>query len=191
VRPPAPATKVTGEPDVNHCERVARTVAAYTSEEAVVAAAVFHDTVEDTDVTVSEIEATFGSRVAKLFGEVTNVSRPEDGNYEIRQRLDREHLAQSSSEGATIKLADLIDNTSSIVRYDAEYARSYPRGKELLLEVFKHGNAELWTRAYETLQEAQRNKRHRRPLHAAMDATFWTGQGQGRKGGDHLRWAHL
>jgi (p)ppGpp synthase/HD superfamily hydrolase len=52
-------------------------VAAYTSDEAVVAAAVLHDTVEDTDVTLAEIEAVFGSRVAKLVGEVTDVSRPQ------------------------------------------------------------------------------------------------------------------
>jgi (p)ppGpp synthase/HD superfamily hydrolase len=152
--------KYTGEPYVNHCESVARIVAAYTPDQEVIAAAVLHDTVEDTDVTLAEIEATFGPRVAKLVGEVTDVSRPEDGNRETRKRLDREHLAMSSPKGATIKLADLIDNTSSIVMHDKGFAKAYLREKESLLEVLKHGNVDLWQRAYATLQEAQRELIH-------------------------------
>jgi hypothetical protein len=38
----------------------------------------------------------------------------------------------------------VIDNTSSIVRYDKGFAQSYLREKELLLEVLKRGNADLW-----------------------------------------------
>jgi hypothetical protein len=55
-----------------------------------------------------------------------------------------------------IKLADLIDNTSSIVAHDKGFARSCLRETELLLDVLRHGNAELWKRAFETLQAAQR-----------------------------------
>lgn len=106
-------------------------------------------------MTPAELRDVFGERVALLVIEVTDVSRLEDGNREVRKRLDREHLARSSHEGATIKLADLIDNTCSIVTYDKGFARSYLREKEALLEVLKHGHAELWGRAHETLQAAQ------------------------------------
>ncbi len=83
------------------------------------------------------------------------MSRLEDGNREVRIRLDREHLARSSPEAETIKLADLIDNMSSIVAHDKGFARSYLREKELLLEVLRHGNMDQWQRAFETLQSAQ------------------------------------
>jgi (p)ppGpp synthase/HD superfamily hydrolase len=148
--------KYTGEPYAVHCEAVASLVAQYTADQDVIAAACLHDTVEDTDVTASEIYEVFGQRVAQLVLEVTDVSRPEDGNRKARKALDCEHVARSSPEGATIKLADLIDNTGSIVKYDKGFARSYLREKEALLEVLKHGNPELWERAYATLQDAQR-----------------------------------
>lgn len=147
--------KYTGETYSNHCRNVADLVAEHTSDPAVLAAAALHDVLEDTEVTPAELRDVFGDRVTLLVIEVTDVSRPEDGNREVRKRLDREHLARSSSGGATIKLADLIDNTSSIVRHDKGFARSYLREKEALLEVLKHGNAGLWQRAYETLQAAQ------------------------------------
>lgn len=148
--------KYTGEPYVVHCEAVARLVAEYTDDQAVIAAACLHDVLEDTDVTPEEMRNVFGERVTLLVIEVTNVSRLEDGNRAVRKALDREHIARSSPEGATIKLADLIDNTSSIVKYDRGFARSYLQEKEALLEVLKHGNADLWQRAYTTLQDAQR-----------------------------------
>jgi (p)ppGpp synthase/HD superfamily hydrolase len=111
--------------------------------------------VEDTDVTAEEIRETFGDRVATLVLEVTDVSRPENGNREARKALDREHIARSSPEGATIKLADLIDNTASIVKYDRDFARVYLDEKEKLLMVLDHGNKELWLRAYQALRAAQ------------------------------------
>lgn len=148
--------KYTGEPYASHCRNVAAIVAEYTSDPAVIAAAALHDVLEDTEVTPAEMQDVFDDRVTLLVIEVTDVSRLDDGNRELRKRLDRDHLARSSPDGATIKLADLIDNTSSIVEHDKDFAKAYLREKEALLEVLKHGNVELWQRAYATLQEAQR-----------------------------------
>ena len=112
--------------------------------------------IEDTEVIAEELILVFGQRVTRLVLEVTDVSKLEDGNRKARKELDRLHLAGSSPEGATIKLADLIDNTSSIVQHDKGFAHSYLREKEAALEVLKHGNPDLWSRAYSVLQEAQR-----------------------------------
>jgi (p)ppGpp synthase/HD superfamily hydrolase len=147
--------KYTGEPYANHCRNVASIVAEYISYPAVIAAAALHDVLEDTEVTPAELQDVFGERVTLLVIEVTDVSRLEDGSREVRKRLDREHLARSSPDGATIKLADLIDNTGSIVEHDKAFAKAYLREKEALLGVLKHGNTELWERAYSTLQAAQ------------------------------------
>ncbi|MBP3958318.1 bifunctional (p)ppGpp synthetase/guanosine-3',5'-bis(diphosphate) 3'-pyrophosphohydrolase [Gemmata sp. G18] len=146
--------KYTGEPYVNHCSSVARIVAEYTSDEAVIAAAILHDVLEDTEVTESELRNVFGERVAALVAEVTDPI--VEGNRAVRKQAAREHLARSSPEGATIKLADLIDNTSSIVAHDKGFARTYLGEKGILLEVLRHGDSALWKRAFERLQAAQR-----------------------------------
>lgn len=153
--------KYTGEPYVQHCINVARLVAQYADacsssvHYKIVAAAMMHDTIEDTDVTVAHIEEIFTPYIASLVQEVTDASKPGQGNRKVRKQIDREHLAKSSPEGATIKLADLIDNTSSIVKYDKDFAKIYLEEKALLLPLLKHGPAKLWALAYETLQDAQ------------------------------------
>jgi len=87
--------KYTGEPYAEHPFRVAQMVAAVTADPCVVAAALLHDTVEDTPVSDSDIRRLFGDRVADLVAEVTDVSRPEDGNRKTRKALDRDHLARA------------------------------------------------------------------------------------------------
>lgn len=78
---------------------------------------------------------------------VTDVSRPEDGNRRLRKAMDRDHLALASAEGQTIKLADLIDNTASITRYDPGFAKVYMREAVELLGVLKKGDRTLRQRA--------------------------------------------
>jgi hypothetical protein len=81
---------------------------------------------------------------------LTDVSRPEDGNREIRKRIDREHTAQAPAIVKTIKLADLIDNSRSIIAHDPDFAHVYLREKRLLLdEALREGDATLWAMADE------------------------------------------
>ena len=147
--------KYTGEPYHTHCFAVAALVRQHTDDPSVVVAAVLHDTIEDTEVTCDDLARLFGERVADLVLEVTNASRPEDGNRASRKGIDRLHLAGSSPEGATIKLADIIDNAGSIAAHDPTFARVYLEEKRAALEVLRHGNAELWKQAERTLSEAR------------------------------------
>jgi len=147
--------KYTGEPYVLHCKAVAELVAEYVDDSYAVVAAALHDTVEDCGITYDDLCLVFNETVAALVLEVTDVSKPEDGNREERKRIDREHVAKSSPLGATIKLADLIDNTSTIVRHDKGFARIYLAEKEMLLDVLAHGDADLYRRAKEVLRDAQ------------------------------------
>lgn len=147
--------KYTNDPYVTHCKAVMELVARHTDDMTIICAAVLHDTVEDTNVTREDIVMVFGELVAALVMEVTDVSKPEDGNRATRKQIDREHLAKSSAKGATIKLADLIDNTSSIVKYDKDFAQIYLREKESVLPFLAHGNKALYLLAKETLRQAQ------------------------------------
>lgn len=140
--------KYTHDPYIVHPAAVAKLVASVTDDAEMIAAAWLHDTVEDTEATIAQIRESFGPAVAELVGWLTDVSRPEDGNRAVRKERDRQHIARAPSRAKTVKLADLIDNTSSIVRYDPGFARVYLVEKRRLLEVLKEGDQTLWHKAH-------------------------------------------
>lgn len=108
--------------------------------EDVVIAALLHDVLEDTDTTFAEIEEKFGLQVAILVDEVTDISRPEDGNRAKRKLIDKEKLSKSSPEGATIKLVDIKNNWKSISENDPRFARIFRKEALDLLPVLSHGD---------------------------------------------------
>ena len=69
--------------------------------------------------------------------------------------MDRQRLAESSREVQTIKVADLIDNTPSIVQHDPDFARVYLREKRDLLNVLTLADQDLVDRAWTVLREAE------------------------------------
>jgi hypothetical protein len=135
--------KYTGDPYNLHLEAVAGFVASVTDDEETIAAAWLHDTVEDTPVKPVDIRKRFGAGVAKLVAELTDVSRPEDGNRGVRKAIDREHLAKASTRARTVKLADLIDNCRDITENDPKFARVYLEEMGELLAVLEGGDARL------------------------------------------------
>jgi (p)ppGpp synthase/HD superfamily hydrolase len=141
--------KYTGEPYIVHPIAVAEIVKSVPHTPEMVAAAYLHDVVEDTPVTIEEIEAEFGLEVAALVGWLTDVSKPGDGNRRTRKAIDLEHSAKAPPEAKTIKLADLIDNTRTIKPHDPGFWKVYRREKQALLQVLKEGDRTLWQRASE------------------------------------------
>lgn len=140
--------KYTGEPYIVHPIAVAETVRIHGGSDEMVAAAMLHDTIEDTDVTYEDIHKEFGVTVAGLVRELTDTSRPSDGNRAARKGIDRRRLAKASADAQTIKLADLIDNTTSIVAHDPGFARIYLKEKAALLKVMTKGLAALRIMAF-------------------------------------------
>lgn len=136
--------KYTNEPYISHSFSVAGMVAAVTNDDDMVIAAILHDVVEDTPVKIETISGIFGPKVADMVSDLTDVSRPEDGNRATRKALDREHTAMASYKAKTIKLADLIDNTKSIVGFDPKFAAVYMAEKKLLLKVLTEGDKQLF-----------------------------------------------
>jgi (p)ppGpp synthase/HD superfamily hydrolase len=140
--------KYTGEPYINHPVEVADIVRRHNGSPEMIAAALLHDVVEDTDVTLDNIRSEFGESVANLVADLTDVSHPEDGNRATRKAMDREHTAQASAAAMVIKAADLISNTSSIVEHDPSFARVYLKEKRALLDVmFKIKHLDIWKEA--------------------------------------------
>jgi (p)ppGpp synthase/HD superfamily hydrolase len=140
--------KYTNEPYIVHPAEVAKIVAGVPgSTPDMVAAAWLHDVVEDTGCTYNDIHMGFGTDIATLVGWLTDVSKPEDGPRWYRKKMDREHTAAAPAEAQTIKLADLISNTKSIMAHDPKFAKVYLEEKRLLLDVMTRGDAGLMAEA--------------------------------------------
>jgi (p)ppGpp synthase/HD superfamily hydrolase len=136
--------KYTNEPYVNHCASVAARVASMVNDAEVVAAALLHDVIEDTQIGYEQLERVFGKRVADLVLQVTDPSKPRDGNRDARKAIDRAFYATVCTEAKIIKLADLIDNTFSIQAHDPNFCKVYMREKRAMLAVLKDCESPLW-----------------------------------------------
>lgn len=148
--------KYTGEPYFNHCEAVANLVGGTPDNtEEMIAAAFLHDTIEDCGISVAQIEAEFGFVVAVYVARLTDVSRPEDGNRAARKAKDRQYISGAPPEVQTIKLADLIDNSRSILERDPKFAVVYLEEKRLLLEVLREGDPTLYEMACRIVREGR------------------------------------
>lgn len=120
-------------PYASHVARVALTIAAVfeCTDEIVLAAALLHDTIEDTTTDYEDIADRFGADVARIVANLThNAALPEDERdaaYDARLRV-------SCWRTKLIKLADAYDNTSDIEtspRADRARQRARMRAKAL------------------------------------------------------------
>ena len=73
----------------------------------ILAAAALHDTIEDTETTLAELEAEFGSQIASIVAEMTD---NKDLPSSERKRLQIERASHKSREATFVKLADKICN---------------------------------------------------------------------------------
>ncbi len=95
-------------PYINHPLALANLLAASGVENPVVlAAALLHDTVEDTETSPQELTQEFGDQVAAIVAEVTDDKALHKAD---RKRLQVEHAAHLSMEAKLVKLADKICN---------------------------------------------------------------------------------
>ncbi|MEN8176587.1 MAG: HD domain-containing protein [Pseudomonadota bacterium] len=149
--------KYNSQPYDVHLKAVAEIVASVSDDDESIAAAWLHDTVEDTPATFADLEMEFGAALTQLVRELTDVSKPGDGNRALRKAIDREHLAGASPRAKTVKLADLIDNCRDICRHDPGFGKIYLGEARSLLEVLGEGDEGLMARAGKELQKgAQR-----------------------------------
>lgn len=135
--------KYTGEPYINHCKNVAYLVNLVIYDENMIAAAWLHDSLEDTKITQEEIAEHTNDIVLSYVNWLTDENLPKGGNRAIRKNTYKEKLALAPKEVQTIKLADLIDNSSTICRYDPKFAKVYLKEKEELLKVLDRGYPSL------------------------------------------------
>lgn len=130
--------KYTGEEYFIHPLAVAEAVEKKGGTDDQIIAALLHDTVEDTDATIEEIQELFGTVVAELVDALTDKYTHEAYpklNRAERKTLEADRLALISDEAKLIKLCDMIDNTLTITEYDPGFAKVYLAEKDHLYKV--------------------------------------------------------
>ncbi len=136
----------TGEPYVTHPIAVAAITADLGLDETTIAAALLHDTIEDTATTAEEILEAFGETIAGVVLEVTDdkkLSKVE------RKQLQVAHAPHLSPGAKLVKLADKICNLRDIRRapppdWSLERRREYFEWARCVVEGLRgaHGRLE-------------------------------------------------
>ena len=108
-----------GFPYIVHPMEAMEIVATMTADQELLAAAALHDTVEDTDVTVEQLRAEFGARIADLVAAesdafVEGVS--EEDSWHARKQAAIDRLARAPHDAKMVALGDKLSNMRAIAR---------------------------------------------------------------------------
>ncbi len=129
------------------------------TNEHILAAALLHDVVEDTDVELQQIEEHYGTLVCRMVEDLTDVYTTEafqNIRRKERKMLECYRLSKVNANSKSIKLADLIDNTKSIIVYGGGFAHIYIGEMRELLQALQGGHPTLMEMARKSLLEAEK-----------------------------------
>lgn len=129
------------------------------TNEHILVSALLHDTVEDTPTTLQDVEQNFGTLVCRMVEDLTDVYTKEafpNIRRKERKMLECYRLWKVNSNSKSIKLADLIDNTKSILEYDKNFSKIYIAEKRELLQVLEGGHPSLMETARKSLLDAEK-----------------------------------
>ncbi|MBV8205549.1 MAG: bifunctional (p)ppGpp synthetase/guanosine-3',5'-bis(diphosphate) 3'-pyrophosphohydrolase, partial [Acidobacteria bacterium] len=110
-------TRASGEPYLMHPVEVALVLAEMKMDPQAIAAGLLHDSVEDTLVTIGEIEAQFGDQVAHIVEGVTKISKIDFASGEERQAENVRKMLLAMVDDirvVIIKLADRLHNMRTL-----------------------------------------------------------------------------
>ena len=147
-------------PYINHPIQVAETLweVGDVREAATLAAAILHDTIEDTTASPEEIRANFGEEILAL---VLEVSDDKDLPKPERKRMQIEHAPHLSPAAKLIKLADKICNLGDVLHspppdWSHQRRREYLLWTEQVVAGLRGTNPALEKQYDETLEAGKR-----------------------------------
>lgn len=109
--------RASGDPYISHPVEVAYKLTQYKLDEASIITALLHDTVEDTDATLDEIEQLFGLEIRGLVDGVTKLNRLEIKSESMKQVENFRKLLVAMSADIRVllvKLADRLHNMETL-----------------------------------------------------------------------------
>lgn len=111
-----------GYPYIVHPLEAVEIVATMSPDQELLAAAALHDTVEDTEVTVEQLKAEFGERIASLVADESDVmpeGMTEEASWHQRKQAAIDRLSRASHDAKMVALGDKLSNMRAIARdYD-------------------------------------------------------------------------
>jgi GTP pyrophosphokinase len=111
-------TRNSGEPYVTHCVEVAKILADLQLDTTTVASGLIHDVVEDTTISVADVEREFGKEIAAIVDGLTKIAKlPNAGSNQDRQVESYRKLLLSIAKDARViivKLADRLHNMRTL-----------------------------------------------------------------------------
>ncbi len=156
------------EPYVNHLIEVMELVARVTDgqDAEILVAALLHDAIEDAGATAEEIEARFGTRVARIVVENTDdmtLTKPERRARRIATMADK------PADSRVVKIADVVSNLRSLVLsapagWDIERKLNYLEACRQLVDAGRGANAALEALFDEAVAEVEAAVRGDRPM---------------------------
>jgi len=127
--------RASGDPYFSHPLQVAEILTRMKLDSASIITALLHDTVEDTDATLEQIEQLFGKEIARLVDGVTKLSRIElqSDNSKHAENFRKLVLAMSADiRVLLVKLADRLHNMQTL-----HYIRDPEKRKRIALETME------------------------------------------------------
>ena len=154
--------KYAAERYIEHPLRVMRACQSHGYALPVLAAAILHDVLEDTDISSKQLEDFLmtvmkennAKHTLSLVIELTDTytkDRYPRLNRRRRKIKEADRIAKISAEAQSVKYADIIDNAKGMAGQDADFAPVFLRECKLLLEKMKKGNKELREKAIELI----------------------------------------
>jgi guanosine-3',5'-bis(diphosphate) 3'-pyrophosphohydrolase len=129
-------------PQFEHLQEVADLVWASGGSEVEVVATWLHDMVEDTPITLEQIEEKFGKEVAKIVDDLTDPIDFKNYKNAERKQMQADRIKDKNSSVKRIKLADQISNirlvtTDPVLSWGREGNRDYVIGAKKIAEQCK------------------------------------------------------
>lgn len=158
--------KYSGQRYIVHPVAVMHICQEYTDDLAVLAAALLHDVLEDTDVSAGQLKqflhtvmhAQQADKTFRLVRDLTDAftkAQYPHLNRKKRRRKEARRLGKAAPQAQTVKYADLIDNCLDIVRHDPDFGQVFLKESRMLLDHMTSGDQRLYERAKKTVEEGE------------------------------------
>jgi len=167
-------TRASGDPYFSHPVEVAGILSAMKLDSASIITGLLHDTVEDTGVTIDEIERLFGPDIARLVDGVTKLSRIELQSDQTKQAENFRKLVLAMSEDIRVllvKLADRLHNmrTLQFLKDPEKRKRIARETLEIYAPLAERIGIHEWKDELEDLSFGELNSDVRRSILARLD----------------------
>lgn len=135
-------------PYVMHLEEVADLVKNAGGNDKEIAAAWLHDTIEDTETTIEDIEKEFGQDIAEMVFGLTDLPEFKKLPLEERKKKQAERVAKESNSIKKVKLADQTSNVRRMSEGKPDWTKEqhiiYINGAKDIAKVCKEVSPELY-----------------------------------------------